>query len=171
MPATHAGVLEKILVQEGDVVQVGAPIAIINTNGEADAGDAGASAGQSTGITADKPVAAEEKTSSGPIPQPFLPNSFLNHARWPFLLSPGIEYCPRRRNFHAGTGIEYRVPEKTARNEKRHPGLYRKPKPATCCKASRQHHYRCTSGCATNCCSAGGRPTSFGIGKRQRRNH
>lgn len=33
VPALHAGVLHKILVNEGDVVQVGAPIAIIETEG------------------------------------------------------------------------------------------------------------------------------------------
>jgi 2-oxoglutarate dehydrogenase E2 component (dihydrolipoamide succinyltransferase) len=44
VPAIHEGVLEKILVQEGDVVAVGAPIAIINTNGEATASAPTASA-------------------------------------------------------------------------------------------------------------------------------
>ncbi|TFV97896.1 2-oxo acid dehydrogenase subunit E2 [Algoriphagus kandeliae] len=34
VPATHGGVLKKILVKEGDVVAVGAPIAIIETTGE-----------------------------------------------------------------------------------------------------------------------------------------
>ncbi|HAS44693.1 MAG TPA: 2-oxoglutarate dehydrogenase, partial [Microscillaceae bacterium] len=35
VPATHAGVLKEILAQEGDVVQVGQPIAIISTDGDA----------------------------------------------------------------------------------------------------------------------------------------
>ena len=35
VPATHAGILKKILVKEGDVVPVGAPIAIIETEGGA----------------------------------------------------------------------------------------------------------------------------------------
>jgi len=35
VPATHGGVLKEILVQEGDVVPVGAPIAKIETEGEA----------------------------------------------------------------------------------------------------------------------------------------
>ena len=35
VPATHAGILKKILAKEGDVVAVGAPIAIIETSGEA----------------------------------------------------------------------------------------------------------------------------------------
>lgn len=34
VPATHGGVLKKILVKEGEVVAVGAPIAIIETEGE-----------------------------------------------------------------------------------------------------------------------------------------
>ncbi|MBN3519508.1 2-oxo acid dehydrogenase subunit E2 [Algoriphagus lutimaris] len=34
VPSTHAGVLKKILVKEGDVVAVGAPIAVIETEGE-----------------------------------------------------------------------------------------------------------------------------------------
>ena len=37
VPATHAGVLKEILAQEGDVVQVGQPIAIISTDGDAPA--------------------------------------------------------------------------------------------------------------------------------------
>ena len=68
VPATHAGTLEKILVQEGDVVQVGKPIAIINTNGAEDTADAGAPAAQSTGITADKAVAAEENLAPNQFP-------------------------------------------------------------------------------------------------------
>ncbi len=35
VPATHAGILKKILAKEGDVVAVGAPIAVIETEGEA----------------------------------------------------------------------------------------------------------------------------------------
>jgi 2-oxoglutarate dehydrogenase E2 component (dihydrolipoamide succinyltransferase) len=63
VPAIHGGVLEKILVQEGDVVQVGKPIAIINTsgdNGEAEA--TAADAGQRKGSEI-KEEKAEEKTA------------------------------------------------------------------------------------------------------------
>lgn len=35
VPAIHAGILKKILAKEGDVIAVGAPIAIIETSGEA----------------------------------------------------------------------------------------------------------------------------------------
>jgi 2-oxoglutarate dehydrogenase E2 component (dihydrolipoamide succinyltransferase) len=36
IPSTHAGILKEILVKEGDVVQVGKPIAIIDTGGSSD---------------------------------------------------------------------------------------------------------------------------------------
>lgn len=39
VPATHSGVLQKILVQEGEVVEVGKPIAIIAQEGEASPGE------------------------------------------------------------------------------------------------------------------------------------
>ena len=35
IPATHGGVLKEVLAQEGDVIEVGKPIAIIETDGEA----------------------------------------------------------------------------------------------------------------------------------------
>ncbi|MGM0580554.1 MAG: dihydrolipoamide acetyltransferase family protein [Bacteroidota bacterium] len=44
VPALEAGVLKQVLVQEGDVVEVGKPIAIIETEGEAAAADNGAAA-------------------------------------------------------------------------------------------------------------------------------
>ena len=34
VPATHAGVLKEILAKEGEVVEVGKPIAVISTNVE-----------------------------------------------------------------------------------------------------------------------------------------
>src|SRR6476619_6696261 len=34
VPSTHAGVLKEILVEKGQVIAVGAPIAIISTGGE-----------------------------------------------------------------------------------------------------------------------------------------
>lgn len=42
VPAPFAGVLKEILAQEGDVIEVGKPVAIISTNGEADAVSVGA---------------------------------------------------------------------------------------------------------------------------------
>src|SRR5210317_2648622 len=46
VPTTYAGVLSEILAQEGDVVPVGDPIAIISTNGE--------DTTSSNGVTAEK---------------------------------------------------------------------------------------------------------------------
>ena len=34
IPSTHAGIIKEILAEEGDVIQVGKPIAIIETEGE-----------------------------------------------------------------------------------------------------------------------------------------
>lgn len=39
IPSTHAGVLKEILAQEGDVIEVGKPIAVIETDGEASSED------------------------------------------------------------------------------------------------------------------------------------
>lgn len=39
IPSTHAGVIKEILAQEGDVIQVGKPICIIETDGESAADD------------------------------------------------------------------------------------------------------------------------------------
>lgn len=57
VPALHAGTLHKILVQEGDVVQVGAAIAIIETEGGAAAGASEAAAPKAAPVAA--PVSAE----------------------------------------------------------------------------------------------------------------
>lgn len=40
IPSTHGGTLKKILAQEGDVIEVGKPIAIIETDGEVDDSEA-----------------------------------------------------------------------------------------------------------------------------------
>ncbi len=59
VPATHAGVLSKILAQEGEVVPVGQPIAIITTDAEEKAGSNG-SASPATPEPAPQPVAEPE---------------------------------------------------------------------------------------------------------------
>lgn len=56
IPATHAGVLKEILANEGDVIEVGKPIAIIETDGEA-AGDTPSAATP----TKDNPVEKAEE--------------------------------------------------------------------------------------------------------------
>lgn len=66
VPASHGGVLEKILAQEGAVVQVGKPIAIINTagaNGEAEAAEAETQPTQAEGKAEKATAKAEEKTA------------------------------------------------------------------------------------------------------------
>ncbi len=57
IPATHAGVLKEILAQEGDVIEVGKPIAIIETDGEG----AGASNGAPSAEVQQDPVEKAEE--------------------------------------------------------------------------------------------------------------
>ncbi len=59
VPATHAGVLSKILAQEGEVVPVGQPIAIITTDVE-EAANSNGSASLATPEPAPQPVAEPE---------------------------------------------------------------------------------------------------------------
>ena len=59
VPATHAGVLSKILAQEGEVVPVGQPIAIITTDVE-EAANSNGSANPATPEPAPQPVAEPE---------------------------------------------------------------------------------------------------------------
>ena len=62
VPSTTAGVLGKILYAEGDVVEVGKPVAIINTEGEAVGGDAPAAAAPAS--------APEPAPAPAPTPDP-----------------------------------------------------------------------------------------------------
>ena len=62
VPATHAGVLKEILAQEGDVVEVGKPIAVIATDG-----DESASSGSAPSASKEEPaLVAEVVTESVP---------------------------------------------------------------------------------------------------------
>ncbi|GAB3825269.1 dihydrolipoamide acetyltransferase family protein [Hymenobacter jeollabukensis] len=65
VPAIHAGVLQQILVEEGQVVAVGAPIAIVETDAAA------ASNGQAPAAAA--PAPAEEAQAAEAVP--FVPNA------------------------------------------------------------------------------------------------
>jgi 2-oxoglutarate dehydrogenase E2 component (dihydrolipoamide succinyltransferase) len=58
VPATHGGILKKILAKEGEVVAVGAPIAIIETDGE--------NIGDSSEPIAEKEGSKEELIASSP---------------------------------------------------------------------------------------------------------
>ncbi|WP_162051970.1 dihydrolipoamide acetyltransferase family protein [Pontibacter pamirensis] len=115
VPALEAGVLKEILVQEGDVVAVGAPIAIISTNGE----DTGSSDPATTEAPAtateeeipQQTVAASAQTESAvaKLDQPasgrFYSPLVLNIAREEGISMQELEYIP-------GTGKEGRVSKK-----------------------------------------------------------
>ncbi|RDV16091.1 2-oxo acid dehydrogenase subunit E2 [Pontibacter diazotrophicus] len=115
VPALEGGVLKEILVQEGDVVAVGAPIAIISTNGE----DTGTSAPAATEAPATAPeeeapqqaVAASAQTEGAvaKLDQPasgrFYSPLVLNIAREEGISMQELEYIP-------GTGKEGRVSKK-----------------------------------------------------------
>lgn len=114
VPAIQGGVLKEILVQEGDVVAVGAPIAIISTNGEDTAAPAPAAAeapaaaapapqanAQPAAASADSAVAKLDQPASGRFYSPLV----LNIAREEGISMQELEYVP-------GTGKEGRVSKK-----------------------------------------------------------
>lgn len=109
VPATHAGVLEQILAKEGEVIQVGATIAIINTNGSADASaqaaitSAAPVAVQASEVApvATSTTAASEKPSGDRFYSPLV----LNIARQEGISMHELENIP-------GTGKEGRVSKK-----------------------------------------------------------
>ncbi|MCC9167183.1 dihydrolipoamide acetyltransferase family protein [Pontibacter harenae] len=120
VPALEAGVLKEILVQEGDVVAVGAPIAIISTNGEdTTSGDAPAAASAEAPATDASPAqeastqeqapAATEASDVAKLDQPasgrFYSPLVLNIAREEGISMQELEYVP-------GTGSEGRVSKK-----------------------------------------------------------
>ena len=114
VPALQGGVLKEILVNEGDVVAVGAPIAIISTNGE-DTSAATAAATEAPAAAA--PQAAPQQTVAAAAPgeavakldQPaagrFYSPLVLNIAREEGISMQELEYIP-------GTGKEGRVSKK-----------------------------------------------------------
>ncbi|WP_299758493.1 dihydrolipoamide acetyltransferase family protein [uncultured Pontibacter sp.] len=114
VPALQGGVLKEILVQEGDVVAVGAPIAVISTDGE---DTAGTSAPAATQAPATAPEAAPQQTAAASAPseafakldQPatgrFYSPLVLNIAREEGIPMQELEYIP-------GTGKEGRVSKK-----------------------------------------------------------
>ncbi len=119
VPAIEAGILKEILVQEGDVVAVGAPIAIISTNGE-EATDAPPAAAEATATaaaaapdTAKEDPAPAETAPEGttltkldkPIPGRFYSPLVINIAREEGISMEELEYIP-------GTGMEGRVSKK-----------------------------------------------------------
>jgi 2-oxoglutarate dehydrogenase E2 component (dihydrolipoamide succinyltransferase) len=115
VPAIQGGVLKEILVKEGDVVAVGAPIAVISTNGEDTASDApaateapAAAAPQdapqqevAAAATAESAVARLDEPASGRFYSPLV----LNIAREEGISMQELEYVP-------GTGKDGRVSKK-----------------------------------------------------------
>ncbi len=120
IPSTEAGILVKQLYQDGDVVKVGEPVAMINTEGGASASasvatsapDATASAAVETAIPVEAAVAAIEKQieSAQPLAEPmsndggsrFYSPLVLNIARAEGISMSQLESLP-------GTGKEGRV--------------------------------------------------------------
>lgn len=118
VPAIHAGVLQEILVQEGEVVAVGAPIAIMETNASAAASASAAQAADSEpasddgeDVSADVPHLPEsaqaEANQSSAQPQQgrFYSPLVLSIARQEGISMADLEYLP-------GTGKENRVTKK-----------------------------------------------------------
>ncbi|MBF9252514.1 2-oxo acid dehydrogenase subunit E2 [Pontibacter sp. 172403-2] len=115
VPAIQGGILKEILVKEGDVVAVGAPIAVIATNGE-DTGSATstatAEAPASETATPEAPALQSAGTAaeaSARLDQPatgrFYSPLVLNIAREEGIPMQELEYIP-------GTGSEGRVSKK-----------------------------------------------------------
>lgn len=108
VPATHAGILKEILAQEGDVVEVGKPIAIIATEGGEEVVTAPA---QETA-----PVAAAIKTENVSVAAPSTNGVVSNGSRF---YSPLVLNMARAENIGMtelegvpGTGKEGRVTKK-----------------------------------------------------------
>ncbi|GJM61956.1 2-oxoglutarate dehydrogenase, E2 component, dihydrolipoamide succinyltransferase [Persicobacter diffluens] len=62
VPASHTGVLQEILIQEGEVAQIGQPIALINTDGDAPAKNE-STAAQATPVA--EPMAEDNTSEAG----------------------------------------------------------------------------------------------------------
>ncbi|MBJ6118683.1 2-oxo acid dehydrogenase subunit E2 [Pontibacter sp. BT310] len=113
VPAIQGGILKEILVQEGDVVAVGAPIAIISTDGEDTAAPAAPAAAEAPAAAPQAAPAQEAAATTGSsvakLDQPasgrFYSPLVLNIAREEGISMQELEYVP-------GTGKEGRVSKK-----------------------------------------------------------
>ena len=124
VPAIHAGILQEILVQEGEVVAVGAPIAIVETDASAAASAPAAAAtpqaqaaaspaveDEGEEVSADVPHLPEpvqvstNQNSTQPQPGRFYSPLVLSIARQEGISMADLEYLP-------GTGKENRVTKK-----------------------------------------------------------
>lgn len=90
VPALHAGILKKILAKEGEVVGVGVPIAIIETDEKS--------------VIAQGKTAQKERTVSEPIIPPFIP-SLLSPTPAPSTLEDNRFYSPLVKNIAREEGI------------------------------------------------------------------
>ncbi len=115
IPATHEGILKEILVQEGDVVAVGNPIAIISTDGD-DQKPVVETSSQTARVEAQReqaPKPAASESGNGSLIQPlevpavgrFYSPLVLNIAREEDISMQELEKIP-------GTGKEGRVTKK-----------------------------------------------------------
>lgn len=115
IPATHEGILKEILVQEGDVVAVGNPIAIISTDGD-DQKPVVETSSQTAKVEAQReqaPKPAASESGNGSLIQPlevpavgrFYSPLVLNIAREEDISMQELEKIP-------GTGKEGRVTKK-----------------------------------------------------------
>ncbi len=113
VPAIQGGVLKEILVKEGDVVAVGAPIAIISTNGEdtaaapaaAQAPAAAPQVDAQPAVAASAPATASLAKLDQPASSRFYSPLVLNIAREEGISMQELEFVP-------GTGSEGRVSKK-----------------------------------------------------------
>ncbi len=113
VPATHSGVLKKILIQEGEVAEVGKPIALIEQEGEVSEAEAPTQQQDANAVKAEsKAVPAEQVTA----PQQELKTEKTEPGRF---YSPLVKSIAREENISsseldqiAGSGKEGRVTKK-----------------------------------------------------------
>ncbi|KAA9339671.1 2-oxo acid dehydrogenase subunit E2 [Hymenobacter busanensis] len=100
VPAIHAGVLQQILVQEGQVVAVGAPIAVIETDAAAASSNGQASAAETAPAATPAANEAEETADNVPfVPAASAGSAQLGEAQ------PGRFYSPLVLNIAREEGI------------------------------------------------------------------
>lgn len=101
VPAIHAGVLQQILVEEGQVVAVGAPIAIVETDAAA------ATSGAAPAAAATAAPQAEPEAAQAAEAVPFVPNAATASAGSAGLgeAQPGRFYSPLVLNIAREEGI------------------------------------------------------------------
>lgn len=128
VPTTHAGVLKEILANDGDVIEVGKPIAIISTNGEDTSSEP--SVEVATEVATEPAVVAEIPATNGaakPLSEPitgrFYSPLVLNIAREENISMVELETVP-------GSGKEGRVTKKDIINYVQNRGSQPTPTPA-----------------------------------------